>query len=73
LNARANNWRQKARISAKGLGSARLPVLWERDSEVIVVMTVPAFFVRRLQSRGALFWALAGSFGPESLKEGFIC
>src|SRR5258708_5104380 len=34
---------------------------------------VPAFFVRRLRSRGALFWALAGSFWRESLKEGFNC
>jgi hypothetical protein len=33
----------------------------------------PAFFVRRLLSRGALFWALAGSFRLESLKEGFNC
>jgi hypothetical protein len=33
----------------------------------------PAFFVRRLLSRGALFGALAGSFGRKLLKEGFNC
>jgi hypothetical protein len=33
----------------------------------------PAFFVRRLLSRGALFGALARSFGQELLKEGFNC
>jgi hypothetical protein len=33
----------------------------------------PAFFVRRFLSRGALFWALAGSLWRDSLKEGFNC
>jgi hypothetical protein len=33
----------------------------------------PAFFVRRLLSHGALFWALAASFRRDLLKEGFNC
>ena len=51
---------------------SRLRVGEEREPDVMVAMTRPAFF-RRLLSRGALFGALTASFGRELLKEGFNC
>jgi hypothetical protein len=73
LKALAKNWRQKARISARGPDRPpRLRGGEEREPDVMVAMTNPVFF-RRLLSRGALSGALTGSFGRELLKEGFNC
>jgi hypothetical protein len=64
LNARAKNWRQKARISAKGLDSSWLPAGAERESEVIIVMTqAHSVFTRGLCRVEAPSGAMNTSFG----------
>jgi hypothetical protein len=73
LNALAKNWRQKVRISANESDPSRLPAVGERDSEVITVMTCLPFLSGDFGRAERLFGALAGSFWPESLKEGFNC
>jgi hypothetical protein len=73
LHVLAKNWRQRVRISANESDPSRLPAAGERVSEVIVVMTCLPFLSSDFGRAERLFGALAGSFWPESLKEGFNC
>jgi hypothetical protein len=73
LNARAQNWRQKARSSVKGFAyPSRLFAGEERDAEVIVAMTRPLFLRSRLAAKNAVYGA-ENQFWPDLLKDGFNC
>jgi hypothetical protein len=63
LNARAKNWRQKARISAKGLSPSRLPAVEETDAEEMVATTRPCCSLAACAALEAPFPALKASFG----------